>query len=1292
MKLLPVEGRPPLRPSLPPYIPPEERVPMSTATRTLRVIALCALAASTLAASAGAEAVTERYEFPEPDIETTGEYARVTMEGAWSYGAPGDPVLPIAPARILLPPGHVATRVTVRPGERIELGDGYLVECGQRQYPLSYDGPIELMEPDYAGRGAFPRRLADDPRGGILRGHSIASFALHPVEYDPATGALSYYRSMDVIVTTEPDASAAEAARTMARADDGTARRLAAAVDNPEARVRYHGFEEHSGGSYALEPEPAYDYLIVTTDAWDEYLDDFVDFKVKRGFKVGVFLKSWIAQRYPGVDVQEQIRNFIIDAYRTWGSDYVLLVGDARDENGIPHRGLRAVAVGGSTHGSVFDVGREIGADGGTVGASKGGRETGTGGLSREVDSDIPGDIYYAALDGTWNNDGDGRWGEVGEADLYPDIAVGRLCVNDHGDIGSFTEKISYYEESPVVEDCDEALMVGEYLWPSTYGGDYKDEIRYGSSAHGYTTVGIDDRMNVDTLYERDAGEWDSGTVALLMRNGMNIVNHLGHCNQHYVMKLTPLDISRFTNDGTERSLNFIYTQGCYGGSFDNKQPGGGYTYDCFIELLGAARVGAAACIANSRYGWGEVGGTNGSSQYFDREFFDAMFGEGIYELGYANNDSKADVVWAIDYGANRWCSYQLNLFGDPSMHLWTGEPAELAVERPTLILTGSESVEVTVRGSAGEPLEGARVAVFTDDGLVHDSGRTGPSGVASVRATSPVSGTLHMKVMAHDYLVHEEDVPIVSASEPYLDLADEIVDDDQSGGSSGNGDGALTAGETVEINVTLENLGGGEAVDAEATLSCGSPDVTVLEDRIEFGSIAPHSEEESPTPFLVEIASDAPDGELVEFSLSVTAPGRTDWGHEFALPVSAPVLFHASHYLDDSSGNGNGCPEAGESVTIGLSVSNEGSVQATGVTVTLSTSDQCVAIGGGSLSGTVVHSGETVQLEGECTLSFAPDCPASHLVPVLVEIEADWGYSSSDGIYVLTAGGGLSDDIEGDVSGWYHVAVTEGAVDAWHVESYRSHSGERSWKFGGEGYDSYPSSSDGALMLDPVCVPSGGELRFWDWLQAEEESGTTGWDCALVEASTDFGATWELIEPVGGYTHIKTVSQGNPLPDGTPCWSGSHGWRQEVFDLSGLAGESVIFRFRFASDEAWEQEGWYIDDVEIALEPGAAGSEPENERGLPATFTLRQNAPNPFNPVTTIRYELPVDSDVLVSVYNVAGKLVRTLVDGRVEAGYHRAVWDGTDEKGRSVASGVYMYRLTAGGHRSRRMMVLLK
>lgn len=95
---------------------------------------------------------------------------------------------------------------------------------------------------------------------------------------------------------------------------------------------------------------------------------------------------------------------------------------------------------------------------------------------------------------------------------------------------------------------------------------------------------------------------------------------------------------------------------------------------------------------------------------------------------------------------------------------------------------------------------------------------------------------------------------------------------------------------------------------------------------------------------------------------------------------------------------------------------------------------------------------------------------------------------------------------------------------------------------------------------------------------------------------------------------------------------------------------------------------------------------------GLPQDFRLAQNYPNPFNPVTEIEFSLPVRSRARLSIYNVLGQSVRTIIDGELPAGTHRVVWDSKDDTGRLVATGVYLYRLTAGSYSATRKMLLIK
>jgi len=94
----------------------------------------------------------------------------------------------------------------------------------------------------------------------------------------------------------------------------------------------------------------------------------------------------------------------------------------------------------------------------------------------------------------------------------------------------------------------------------------------------------------------------------------------------------------------------------------------------------------------------------------------------------------------------------------------------------------------------------------------------------------------------------------------------------------------------------------------------------------------------------------------------------------------------------------------------------------------------------------------------------------------------------------------------------------------------------------------------------------------------------------------------------------------------------------------------------------------------------------------LPNKFALHQNYPNPFNPTTTIRYDLKNNTEVSLEIFNLLGQKIRTLVSGLQEAGYREIGWDGRNDSGIGVASGIYIYRIDAGDFIQTRKMVLMK
>ncbi len=101
---------------------------------------------------------------------------------------------------------------------------------------------------------------------------------------------------------------------------------------------------------------------------------------------------------------------------------------------------------------------------------------------------------------------------------------------------------------------------------------------------------------------------------------------------------------------------------------------------------------------------------------------------------------------------------------------------------------------------------------------------------------------------------------------------------------------------------------------------------------------------------------------------------------------------------------------------------------------------------------------------------------------------------------------------------------------------------------------------------------------------------------------------------------------------------------------------------------------------------------EPKPDAALPEAFALEQNYPNPFNPETRISFSVAKASQVRLQVFNTLGELVRTLSDARLPAGDYGVAWDGRDDSGQLLGSGVYFYRLDADGYGKTMRMLLMK
>ncbi|MBC8193260.1 MAG: S8 family serine peptidase [Candidatus Marinimicrobia bacterium] len=150
--------------------------------------------------------------------------------------------------------------------------------------------------------------------------------------------------------------------------------------------------------------------------------------------------------------------------------------------------------------------------------------------------------------------------------------------------------------------------------------------------------------------------------------------------------------------------------------------------------------------------------------------------------------------------------------------------------------------------------------------------------------------------------------------------------------------------------------------------------------------------------------------------------------------------------------------------------------------------------------------------------------------------------------------------------------------------------------------------------------------------------------------------------------------------------------WSRHEIDLTEYCGgetEKLWFRFHFVSDAENEMMGFFVDHIEF-LVPGVVSI--DEKAALPIEFTVAQNFPNPFNPSTSIRFALPEMATTHLKIFDITGRLVKSLEMANVPAGWNEVVWNGLNNGGEQTPAGVYVARLEAVSHSQSIKMVLLK
>ena len=741
---------------------------------------------------------------PRPSTQWRGTYTLVSLTGTVPYQIPGKPIIPVAVYNVLVPANAEVTEINVISKREVELAGKYYLYPSQAPKPIGIQGETDITIPIQS----------------IYNSSQVYPAKLVDLS---STGTKSGYRiasfavypvryipsAQQLSLITSLTLEIKYEENKVALSEITSKQREIFSQDvkniiiNPDDLNRYAPL-------ISSVKENEIDCTIITSDGLVSNFQPLVDWHNKKGFRTEVKGTSWISSNYSGRDLQEKIRNFIRDYFTNRGLKWVILGGD---NSYVPARQARA---------SVSPY---------------------TG--------NIPCDLYYADLQWSWDGNHNNIFGEAGydTVDFFADVYVGRLSVETGTEINNVINKIFTYEKNPDPNYLKKMLLPAAYLWSGYVHRQSQDSISNMSPA-GWTDRVIDLGTNDGLRYlVRDS-----------INNGFGLVHLVGHGDDVgvYISSNPQYNVNDPATQTNSNKLAVVNSIACYPGNFEYS--------DCLAEKMLLAQNCAVAVIMCSRYGWGTPP-TIGPSELLDVRFYDFFFNRDSCFIGSCHSSSK-DVYryLAENQQVWRWCVFELHLFGDPIMPIWSEVPRAVTIDRPGTFQTGPRILTVTVT-SSGAPIANALVGVYKQD-EVYTRGFTNALGQVNISVNALTTGVMYITASGENCFPLEDSVTVTSGGpQAYLVLyrvSPTQVDPNQ----------------TVAMTAMVRNSGTANSNNTIGNLRTNSNFITLYDSVSSYGNLLP-SDTAAGDGYSYLVSAATPQGSQIPFTLNLTSD-QGSWNYNF--------------------------------------------------------------------------------------------------------------------------------------------------------------------------------------------------------------------------------------------------------------------------------------------------------------------------------------------------------------------------------------------------------------------------
>lgn len=911
--------------------------------------------------------------------------------------------------------------------------------------------------------------------------------------------------------------------------------------------------------------------------------------------------------------------------------------------------------------------------------------------------------------------------------DFLAELLIGRLPANTAGELNTMVAKIIGYEETPYMTDPSwftRALMVAANYPIDTMTTPIptKRWVRDKFFEYGYNTV--------DTVYYPPIT--GSAEITNSVNQGVVFVNYRGGIADPDGWVYPNFHNTDVIGLANEWKLPIVTSITCYNGNF-------GYQ-TCFGEAWvrtgtpitpkgAVAFFGASAATTSSRW-----------NNCLDYGIYWGFLKENIYNLGPALYRGKMEVFLNFPLDTT-WTSgssfyfHTYNLLGDPSLDVWTDIPDTFVVNHTSSIPVGTNNLSVQVQNSSSQPVEDAMVSLYKLN-EVKEVEFTDASGQATFNFSTSSQDTLFITVTKHNFKPYCG-FCLVNNTAVYVGYKSHTISD-----PTGNNNGEVNPGETIDIQVTLMNYGTSTtATNVSAKLTTTDPLVTITDSTKNYGNIAPGGTSTA-SPYIFDVSTNAKNNHIIKFNLAITS-SQGNWNSSVWIPVKAPEFAYQWNQILDGS---NGVLEPGETSDMIISIRNNGGLIGNNISGTLRSKNPGVDVTDSVGSfGNIPVGDSATNSSDRFTVSAASSISPGHPIDFVVLLSGSNNFEDTVDFEIIIGvvdqtkalgpddyGYFAYDDTDADYAerptyNWIEIDPELGGPgDSLHLENDETKTLNLpfNFKFYGDSYNRVSICSNGYITMDSTWIadmynwhiPAAGGpplliAPFWDDFDpnATDSSGSV---CYWYDASN--------------HTFIVEHSRVQHIHDPTnPTPAELQTFEVILFDPQYYPTETgdgeIIFQYKdISNDDIWHNYATVgIENREhtIGLEYTYANIYPDaaaplqNNRAIkfttdpPDTFpgieendqvtaptSIIEIYPNPCRRLINISLCIEQSAkSIELKIYDVSGRLVKQFNHPTIGLSDH-IVWHGTDDTGKRAPEGIYFIHLESDNINIMEKIIFLK